>query len=167
MLKTLIIQASHPRTGSTLIANAIQGLIHPQNHLVCMDRADFTRLDKLFESGNVALIKTHNIYTKYWKSKLSEYCSVYIVSTRREGVQEFKGADMFLYYELFEKYEYPELVKKIASNLFQDGIDLRANTVKAVERLRAMDEITEQMKNLPFTEVDPKFGIHGSHRNRA
>lgn len=62
-----------------------------------------------------------------------------------------------------------EVVGKVRDELTKK-FDLLQNTEinidRAVRRVRAMEEVTKNMIELPFDEHERRFGIHGGHRNR-
>ena len=54
-----------------------------------------------------------------------------------------------------------EMVQKF--DLLQDA---EMDIDRAVRRVRAMEEVTKNMIDLPFDDHERRFGIHGGHRNR-
>jgi len=62
-----------------------------------------------------------------------------------------------------------EVVGKIRDALVQKFDSLQSVEMdidQAVRRVRAMEEATKEMIDLPFGEHESRFGIHGGHRNR-
>lgn len=162
MPKTLILLATHPRTGSTLVANAIQGLIEPKARIQVHSRFDPQRLNLLFKTREIVLVKTHQTAVNVWRKKCEGFCDLKVVTIHRQGIEDVKGADVELIYDLIEGLQSKTLALYLAHLL---GVD-KEKAQAAKDRIDAMNKRVEELKNEPFTVLDEFYHIHGSHRNR-
>jgi hypothetical protein len=178
-MKLLIIQTSPYHTASTVLVNALYGLIPECSNksIVGIWNNEF-EIDFESEFKNIIIIKCHNtnidelidIYN-------NKYKLVFICSERKEKNflinEKYKSYDnvvVFSYDELNETHDNP--LEKIVDNVYikvknvlPDNIEL--NKIKCYERIKNMNNRYEQIKNKDFAFIDHFFELHGSHRNRS
>jgi len=172
-MKLLIIQTSPEHTASTLLVNAIYGLI-PELFNKKIIGTWHNNFEKYFE--NIIVIKNHNtnideLIKKYDKN----YKLVFICSERRE--KKYLIDNKYKMYNNVVVFDFNELNETNNNTLIQivDNIynkvkkvlpNIELNTQKCLERIQLMNIRYEEIKNKPFTHIDDFFEIHGSHRNR-
>jgi hypothetical protein len=173
-MKLLIIQTSPYHTASTLLINAIYGLI-PE----LVNKKIIGIWDLNFESyfENIIVVKNHNtnidelinIYKKTYKL-------VFICSERQE--KNYIIDEKYKLYNNVVVFEFNELNETIDNTILQiaDNIynkvklilpDIELNIITCIERIILMNNKYEEIKNEPFSYIDDFFEIHGSHRNRV
>tara|TARA_R100001015_G_C4633180_1_gene197796 strand:- start:2355 stop:2954 length:600 start_codon:yes stop_codon:yes gene_type:complete len=169
-----IIQASPPRTGSTVLYNLLYGFICPAK--------------PSSETNNEIkqIVITHNTDLNYWEERLSgvryqELKGVkwYFVCSERQSLKPPRIIDPKYYHkknllriqfeELNETPEYP--LEQIVENLYAKLKNLLPSDVKldkesAINRINKMNLRYEEIKDKGFDYVDEFYGLHGSHRNR-
>jgi len=175
-----IIQASPPRSGSTLIANLLTGLFDAPNNDMCFLAGDFFELDPHNPSSCIRkshVVKTHVPEvdrTEAW-FRSTGVNDVFFISTNREGVTLAGDAFCARLNVLCMEYgnilysnqdEMRIMVSRVATRI-REEIPLLASSMNeegGFQRLVAMEGMTKSMAELPFTEVNSKFSIHGGHR---
>lgn len=168
-MKILIIQASPPHTASTLLVNAIYGLIE-DIHLKNIIFQKNINVDIVeHEFNNIIVIKTHNLTMDLIK-QYKKYKLVFVCSQRKDlGIlipQKYhKYSIIFNFEELDDKNN---SVEKIVNTIYEKlkVLPIELNKITCMERIVKMNKRYEEIKNNPFSFVDPFFHIHGSHRNR-
>jgi hypothetical protein len=172
-MKLLIIQTSPYHTASTLLINAIYGLI---SELV--DKKIIGIWDNEFENyfENIIVIKNHDIDIDKLINKYDKiYKLVFICSERQEKnylidekYKKYNNVVIFDFNELNETND--NTLLKIVDNIYDkvknvlSDIDLDKTT--SIERIKLMNIRYEEIKENPFSYIDNFFEIHGSHRNR-
>jgi|TARA_B100000085_G_scaffold285482_1_gene321657 hypothetical protein len=169
-----IIQASPPRTASTVLHNLLHGFICPTEP--CPKSNDETK----------QIIVTHNTDLDYWEERLSgaqhQECrgmKWYFVCSERRSLKppriidpKYYQKENLLRIQFEELNETPEYsLKQIVENLYSKLKNLLPPDVKldkesATKRIISMNERYEEIKNKPFSYYDEFYHIHGSHRNR-
>jgi hypothetical protein len=172
-MKLLIIQTSPKHTASTLLVNAIYGLI-PE---LFDKKIITTRIDN-FETyfENIIVIKNHNTNIDDLIHKYNQkYKLVFICSERQEiGYvidEKYKTYNNVLTFDFSELNETTNnTLIQIADNIYNKVQkvlpDIELDTTKCIERIKLMNIRYAEIKNKPFNYIDDFFEIHGSHRNR-
>jgi len=170
-MKLLIVQTSPPRTASTVLVNALYGLICELSDHPCVYVRQANINEEHFK--NVILVKTHISISAFRTKYTGKYNLLFICSQRKELNKFIKDRRsdvvVFDYDELNETPTNP--VSSIIDNIYnkvRDKIptDIQLDKRLAIERVDAMNARYNEMKDLPFTYHDPFFHIHGSHRDR-
>lgn len=168
--KPLVIVSACPhRTGSTLLYNAICGLINPEQPII------YTKAPVDSGYSDLSVIKTHSLNTARWLAVLRKYDVYFIcaerLSKKRRFPEKYKTDNMLIveYTDLLETPEYT--IRDIAGYL---GTNIRALLPKRVnvnvdtceERITKMNEMVRRLDGKPFKVWDKFYGIHGNHRHR-
>lgn len=159
-----IIQASYPRSGSTVLTNILYGLFEPGKPVICGAI-----------STKSMLVKTHELNIKRWVN----FPEVFIICSERdkkypEYYYSTKNVLIIKYEELLETENqtieiivnnlYDKLRSFLPDKLFTDKLAMVNN---AVIRIKEMNALYEKIKHLKFSYHDSFFHIHGSHRGRG
>jgi hypothetical protein len=184
-MQTLIIQASFPRSASTLLVNALYGMIPGlQNEPVAWH--DFERSPlaagnpavRIATRAPVSIIKTHSMNIDAIYNAYKGSYNVFFVCSERaahgfrleDRYRRYKNVVVFDYDELNERpdYDLPAIISRIHSKLAPMlGPILQLNRSIAYERVADMNAYYKEIENLPFDYTDPFFNLHGSHRKRG
>jgi hypothetical protein len=169
-MKLLIIQTSPTHTASTLLVNAIYGLI-PELH---DKKIMFDQLEDS-DSENIIVLKRHDdidvLIDKYDKL----YKLIFICSERKDldividvKYRKYTNVVIFDYNELNETInnELLIIVNTIYNKVKYLLSDIKLNKITCIERIKSMNTRYEEIKNNSFDYIDDFFGLHGSHRNR-
>ena len=173
-MKLLIIQTSPCHTGSTLLVNALYGLIPECSNkkIIGLWAKDF---EKNFE--NIIIVKCHNTNIDELIEKYNKYKVVFVCSERPQKnklidpkYKKYNNTIVFSYKELNETNN--NSLVKIVDNIYKKvkkvlPEDIQLDKTKCIERINNMNIRYQKIKDKPFTYVDPFFEIHGSHRNRS
>jgi hypothetical protein len=179
-----IFVASKPDTGSTLLVNMILGLFDSNLEA----NVGFLHFDLTIAKPQGASIddtvvtKTHIqdldvLYTHFE----DDYDQVFIVVPNRSNIRledrycshpYYANRILCLEYEDFTYEDQTEMKDSISNvaEMIQSAfpyfseVELLVNN--AIKRINNMDETTEHMKNMDFSMVENRFGIHGGHRGR-
>lgn len=183
--KIAIIQISPPRTASTLLMNAILGLIKNEEPVYYINLSDIKKDKKELSKiknhfGDVIILKTHIGTTsikkaiRKWKRFLFGYQCFFICSERKDidsllDIDEDKA--LVFPYEVLLETPFNSL-KNIVDNLHAEISKFLPNYIKlnkdsCYKRLVEMNTMVSTMKNAHISEIDEFYGIHGSHRNRG
>jgi hypothetical protein len=167
-MKTLIIQTSPPHTASTVLINALHGLI-PGFY----DKPIF--YDEFNADESLILIKRHLDIDELIEKYSLEYKLYFIASER-------KNRDIFIYdrYKTYPNvivFDFDELNETNSNplptivhtiyNKIHKLLPFELDKIKCLERLKTMNIRYDKIKNEPFSYIDEFYGLHGSHRNRA
>lgn len=173
-MKLLIIQTSPKHTASTLLVNAIYGLIPELFNKKIIGIWDYD-FESYFE--NIICIKNHhtnidelmNLYNKKYKL-------MFICSERQdlnlfidEKYKTYNNVVVFDFNELNETSDnsLTNIVDNIYNKFKHILSDVELDKTKCIERIKLMNIRYEEIKNKPFSHIDVFFQIHGSHRNRT
>jgi hypothetical protein len=179
--KILIIQTSPAHTASTLLVNAIYGLI-PElfnkriiyNSLQQLDNTIYDKINSNFK--NIIAIKTHNLNIDELINVFGNKYRLLFVSSERQQFsymidQKYKKYGNVVVFDFDELNETSDnTLVKIVDNMYDKLkpllIDVALNKTTCMERIKLMNVRYEEIKNKEFTFIDDFFEIHGSHRNR-
>jgi hypothetical protein len=181
--KLLIIQTSPPHTASTLLVNALYGLIDELEDKNIFFNKDAEQLDEIIEKDfgdkNIAVIKTHNTNIDKLINVYKDKYDLYFVCSQRpkhnlyieNKYLSYKNVVIFNFVELNETSEntIPKIIDTIYDrvyNLLSKYEFIKLNKENGIQRINNMNTVYKEIKNKPFSYVDPFFEIHGSHRNR-
>lgn len=172
-MKTLIIQSSFPRSASTVLVNAVHGLI-PSQANKHVEFSDFYRTLRF--NSELTIIKTHETELDDFVRRFSKKYHLYFICSERNGRSRFN--DKYRSYKNVVIFDYAELnetpqntlfhiVERIYDKLQPLLVNFELDRISCYERLDEMNRRYEQIKMLPFDYVDPFYNIHGSHRRRG
>ena len=172
-MKLLIIQTSPEHTASTLLINAIYGLI-PE----LVDKKIIGTWNNNFEKyfKNIIAIKCHNTnIDELIKKYNATYKLVFICSERQDMNllidEKYKIYDNVVTFDFNELNETSNnalttIVDNIYNKVQKILTDVDLDKTTCINRINLMNIRYEKIKNKPFTYIDNFFEIHGSHRNR-
>ena len=172
--KPLVIIASEKRTGSTLLANIVAGLISKDEPIPFTARFTPESIPhSLIES--YPFIKTHNLSLKDWEKRLQQTkrdC-VFIIPFRGENNLEQLKRNLFskiLFCDFneftSEGYLFELFIEKTLKFLRRHGA-LQGNkelVKSSINRVIDMNYTNEYIKKLPFDYVDVFYQVRGGHR---
>jgi hypothetical protein len=173
-MNTLIIQYSPEHTASTLLVNALYGLIPSLKHKP-ISYNDF----RLNPNAEVQVIKTHASNLDMFINKYSKLYKLFFICSEREELnllvnskyKSYENVLVFPFSELNETESNPlsNIINNIASkmsNKFGGLLNITLDVDSGIRRVTLMNELYETIKHKPFTYYDRFYHIHGSHRNR-
>jgi hypothetical protein len=167
-MKTLIVQTSPKHTASTLLINAVHGLIPELADKRIVTGKRFTPFD------TILAIKIHNTNIDHLRRLFRNFRVIFVCSERKElnlfidpKYKRYPNVVVFDYTELnaTEATPLPAVVDTIYSKL-SPLLPIRLDKASCLQRLVAMNKRYEEIKQKPFSYIDPFFELHGSHRNR-
>jgi hypothetical protein len=177
MEKTIIIQCSPAHTGSTVLVNILQGLIHhnkPVTYINFNNKPGYGIINDLLKDNNICVIKTHICNIDRLKAHLKNYNLYCICSERGDKIIDkkflsYNNVLVVKYNELLETttYSIKDIVEHISSKLM--GFltsEINLDKEKAIQRIKDMNNTYISIKDKPFSYVDKFYHLHGSHRNR-
>ncbi len=164
-----ILQASYPRSGSTLLVNLLHGALCSE------EQVHFTNDNQL---SAFLITKTHNMDIDFWIKSYAQYELYFIVSEREikldQKFHKYKNVLIFRYDDLLIESHSLRMVcefvlGKIKSLLPAEVFPIADSTmIENMEaRINNMNILYEKIKNEPFTCYDEFYHIHGHHRNRG
>ena len=172
---TIIIQSSPYHTASTLLVNALYGLIpfFKRHHIVCGDDKEKLKYMK----NNLLIVKTHDLDFKTQTLNLSEneLQGIFICSERPKKEylipEEYRNWENVYIFDYDELNETPEnTIENIVDNIIQKIkhiFPFELDKQGCITRIREMNDRYALIKDQSFEYVDPFYEIHGSHRNRS
>ena len=172
-MKTLIIQSSFPRSASTVLVNAVHGLI-PSQAEKKVEFSDFYRPFRF--NSQITIIKTHQTELDDFIKRFGGKYNLFFVCSERKGkswfndkYRSYKNVAIFDFAELNETPQLPIelIVGRIHAKLKSLLVGIELDDAGCYERLVEMNERYEDIKYLPFDYVDPFYNLHGSHRGRG
>jgi hypothetical protein len=176
--KILIVQTSPMHTGSTLLVNILHGLFESQKDKKIIFKF---QSDNTWEpnAGEITILKSHDLDIDGWMDKYSSKYKIYFVCSERPlknlliepKYKSYKNVISFYYNELNATPQNPllKIVRKVGRSVFamlKDCPNLTVNVANGIKRILDMNVKYEEIKDLPFSYIDPFFEIHGSHRGR-
>jgi hypothetical protein len=168
-MKTVFIQSSFPRSVSTLLVNALYGLIvSTQDKSVAF--TDFIH-NAYTPHEPISIFKTHDTQLSSIAERFPShsYQTYYICSEHgRQFLDSYRAYTNIAIFDYNDLNDVPS--ETICGNLY-DVVHYMAPHVElsisgCMNRIDAMNARYEIIKNLPFDYTDPHFQLHGSHRNR-
>lgn len=184
-MKPVILVLTEKRTGSTVLANALYGLICPneiiQSHTIVRSfdsgRAGTLRQVKaLYDTCGVIIIKSH-IHSL--KTGLEEFNDVaerngfklYIVTVSRGDIKTDTGSHDVLEFQYEDIETDNNSVEQVIDHVYShlkgfipDSIKLNKET--GVQRLNEMNTSIEALKNMTYHVIDRKHRVFGAHWDR-
>jgi hypothetical protein len=174
--KILIIQTSPPHTGSTFLINALYGIIEEiNNKSICGEWSD--NYKNYF--GNIIVLKCHNTNIDELIQKYSNEYYLYFVCSERPLLNKhinpkyklYKNVISFFYKDLLETEQNTldviiDNIYNNVKNLLYKHPHIKLNKNNGIQRIINMNKRYIEIKDLPFSYIDPFFELHGSHRNR-
>lgn len=169
-MKTLIIQYSPEHTASTLLVNALYGLI-PSLQSKPIVYNDF----RLNANAEVQVIKTHNSNLDGFITRYKTLYRLFFICSEREELnlhinskyKTYENVIVFPFSELNEtdNNPLPNIITNIA-NKIRDLLNIELDVESGINRIKRMNALYETIKEKPFTFYDRFYHIHGSHRGR-
>lgn len=172
-----ILQASPKHTGSTFLYNLLAGFLDNKPYPAsCKYNSNTLPSDIL---KNNILIKTHDINIENWSEQIKNY-SLYFVCTERDD-QKIKSC--FIpeqYKQMFNvlciSYEdilvtESQKLDDVTRNIYEKVVNflpwmMDLNYQQGHDRVVAMNNLYQKIKDKPFSYFDRFYGLHGSHRDR-
>jgi hypothetical protein len=174
-MKTLIIQSSFPRSASTLLVNALYGLV-PALRLKKVQWHDFQRDSNFNSNSDILIIKTHDRNIDELTQRLQNKYNLFFICSERTATGS-SFPDRYRTYDNVAIFDYADLnetagrsLPVIAATIYNKvralipGIPL--SKMGCLARIMAMNERYAEIEEEPFDFVDPFFQLHGSHRRR-
>ena len=167
-MKLLIIQTSPTHTCSTLLVNAIYGLIPELSD----KKITFEEFD---DSYNIICMKSHIDIDLLIDKYNHLYKLIFICSERKNldiimdiKYKTYKNVIIFDFNELNETIinPLPIIVDTIYNKVKNVLVNIELDKTKCIERIKSMNNKYEEIKNESFNYIDDFYGLHGSHRNR-
>jgi hypothetical protein len=176
MKKKLIIQTSPYRTASTLLINALYGLIdclYDKPIIYCGDY--FLNNFDLYPQNDIIVVKSHNTNIDILIDKFGlEYDLFFVCSERKElelfideKYKSYPNVIIFSFEELNETStnDITNIIYNICHKL-DKVININLNITNGFNRIIQMNKRYLEISHMDFYYVDKFFEIHGSHRNR-
>lgn len=175
-MKTLIIQTSPTHTASTLLVNALYGLIPDLSDKKIIGEW-VPNWEKKFKTHfkDIIVLKCHILNISNLIKKYSKKYDLYFVCSERaekkyfinNKYKSYKRVMVFDFKELNESETNP--VSKIVENIhdkINSVLNIELNIESGINRINEMNKRYEEIKSKPFSFIDDFYEIHGSHRNR-
>ena len=177
----IIIQTSLPQTGSTVLINMLHGFIMKNQavqhvaHYYNISKRIYNYNNNNNNNNNINIFKLHEPNIDVFIKMFSEKYNLYFVCSERgdkvidEKYHHYKNVLIFSYDKLLETdaYSVDDIVNHAYDklrNFLPDEIEL--NKEDAIERIKKMNIVCQEIKDKPFSYIDHFFELHGSHRNR-
>lgn len=175
-MKTLIIQSSPPKTASTLLVNAIYGLIPELSK-----KAIIFNNYRFSDEETVRVVKSHDTNLDRLTSLFqSDKYNLFFVCSEREELGAFvddrykiwHNVAVLSYEELNETENNPierivDVIYDKMREVFQSAKEpIVLDWEGGVTRIKEMNAEYAKIKDKSFSYCHPFYHIHGSHRNR-
>lgn len=170
MKPILIIQTSPYRTASTLLVNALYGLIPTLS-----DKRIVGEWEKPPLSEDIQIWKCHELNIDSLIALYENDYNVFFVCSERKQLDKmidpryktYPNVCVFEYRELNEtpSYSVPNIIQCIY-NKISTMIHIEMNVESGIQRVIEMNKRYEDIKHNPFNYTDSFYQIHGSHRER-
>ncbi len=177
-MKIIIIQTSPPGTGSTVLTNAVYGLIPSlkDKSVIYIDFQYDEIDDKLYETyGDIIVLKTHYDNINYLIEKYENKYKLFFLCSERIEKNKFINCE-YKFYKNVLVFQFNELnesetnsINNIIENIYEKlkkMLDIELNIQNGIDRIVSMNNLYEQIKKNSFKYYDKFYHIHGSHRNR-
>jgi hypothetical protein len=171
-MKERVIQTSPGHTASTVLVNLIYGLLEPKSAV------NWGKLNL----GKKLISKTHEGNIDSIMQDLKDYDLYFVMSERNDEKEQKLINQKFRKYENVLIFDYTELLetkdkslqeicenaeRKLTSFLPQAIMQQAKGGLEQMhKRISSMNEKYQEIKNKPFSYLDPFYQLHGSHRNR-
>ena len=166
-MKTLIIQSGFPRSASTLLVNALYGLIIGMQHQP-IQWNDFQHSYNYDFNSPLTVFKTHETNIADLNEIFRQDFNTFFIGSER-------GPTLFdARYKTLKNvaiFDYEEIVKPTLCTALDGAVSdmipyLPLSVEGCEDRVADMNARYEEIKYLPFTYTDPFYQLHGSHRSR-
>jgi len=174
-MKTLIIQTSPIHTASTVLVNALYGMIPEISHMNaigvwdCSDEyhcdedtfEDYIALNTPNDFEEIVVLKSHNTYLDYYMIKYSYHYDIYFVSSERkakdvagymfpEEYRNYENLILFDYEEINETEDYSieDIVNCMYDKLSQTIPNINFSKSGGVDRIRGMNKSYQEICGL-------------------
>ena len=162
----MIIQASYPRAASTLLVNALYGLIL-QTRYVPVAWNDFYHTPPHFDfNAPLTVFKTHEMDLRSLYEVFSQDFATYFVCSKRDNSQISYPHPNILIYD-YKDIIAPDFCQTLYTDIREMIPHLTLSDTECMSRVAAMNTRYEEIKHLPFSYTDPFYQLHGSHRSRS
>ena len=174
----LIFQTSPLHTGSTILVNALYGLIEQLKYQPILGDWDDLEKRMIDESNNVLVIKSHNLDIDNIMEKYKDKYELFFICSQRPFKNKFinqkyisyNNVIIFNFIELneTENNTIPQIIDTIYEKLYKllCNYEIKLNKESGIERIINMNKRYEKIKHNNFDYIDDFFELHGSHRNR-
>ncbi len=172
---TLIVQSGFPRSTSTLLVNALYGMLLGMQYEPVV-WSDFGRTAPFIYDTkyDLMIVKTHETDLARIAAAHSNYNLYFICSERQpnnrfdDKYRDWPNAVFFDYKELNEgpTNTLSQIISRIYMKVSPFLYNYNLNHVTAFKRVSDMNKRAEEIKDLPFDYADPFYQIHGGHRLR-
>lgn len=176
-MKTLILQCSPFHTASTLLINAIYGLIPElSNKRIYGEWNGNVNQNVGNNFDDIIVIKSHNIEIDDLIIRYGNDYNLYFVCSQRKE-HKYMIDDKYTNYKNIIIFDYEELnetsnntVPYIVTNIYnkiRKVIPITFDLESGIHRIHSMNNRYKEIKDKPFSFIDNFYMIHGSHRNRT
>lgn len=175
----LIIQTSPMHTASTLLVNALYGIIEELKDKKIIGTWSVDFKDNF---NNIIVLKSHDIDIDNLIEKYKNDYEVYFVCSERAEKNLYIDSKYKLYnnvitFDYIELYDTSEnTISNIISNIYTkvhkllykytESNSIKLNKETGIQRIINMNIRYDEIKNMSFNYIDEFYEIHGSHRNR-
>ena len=176
-MKTLIIQTSPIHTASTVLVNALYGMIPELSNMNAIGTWDCWDIHELngdtFEESiklktpndfqNIIVLKSHDVFLDYFMNKYSESYNIYFISSERreKNSPDYMIPDKYRNYDNLVIFDFEELnattdydVEDIGDCIYNKVSSLikeiEFDKIGGVKRIRDMNKKYQEIKDMPF-----------------
>ena len=170
-MNKLIIQTSPMCTASTLLVNALYGLIPELSD----SHINFSNFNENELNKNIIVIKSHNLNIDEFIEKYKDNFEIYFICSERkeynllidEKYKLYDNVIVFSFEELNETEDntIPNIINNIYTKI-KDVVNIDLNIESGIDRINRMNTCYNEIKDKQFDYIDYYYHIHGSHRNR-
>jgi hypothetical protein len=162
----LIIQASPSFTGSTILVNILYGLIPSLHHrFISYETPKNNQIIEIIKTNNINIDQHINKYKKFYKY-------IYFVCSEKDEnkfnlkYKNYNNILIFNFNELNETEEQPleNIINNVHDKLL-NMIKINLNKQLCINRINNMKLFYENIKEKPFSYIEPFYHIHGSFSN--
>jgi hypothetical protein len=169
-MKTLIVQASFPRSASTLLVNILYGLIVGlEDQAVIWN--DFRNYYGPAITASVTVFKTHETNLADLDFLLSKKYNTFFVCSERGRTFDDRSRSLsnvaVLDYNDLNNVPVPEVCERVHAVVSDMVPAMPLSIPNCIGRVEAMNRRSEEIADLPFSFVDPFYQLHGHHRLRG
>ncbi len=166
-MKTRFIQSGFPRSASTLLVNALMGLI-----VGMQDRpvyfTDFEHSPYLSDAP-LDVFKTHDTNLGEVANRFGPDYRLFFIGSERapqKFVDSFRDHDNVAIFD-FENISDATICGNLYGVVGFMAPYVELNYEGCLDRVEAMNRRYREIAGLPFSYTDPFFQLHGSHRSRG